>query len=250
MMPLQCLLSARRASPVILIFSALLSIGLLSSPAASASTAASPKTHQHHQHHAHQHHSSHQEWDRTEIMDENGLFILEWNVVDAKEIVFKITANTGGFIGLGFSYKTGKMANSDLVLAWVDDHTGKPNVLVNNHLPIPLLVVRFFVSGCFCETLPQREFFGLLREMRWDEPSVLMAIVKEIPLEGERVSNLVGNNFVSETAARGTCLFFYSLGMGCDNDIVEYKLYWYLVWRLRRREGGETSAAASALIKL
>lgn len=75
-----------------------------------------------------------------------------------------------------------------------------------------------------------------------------MAIVKEIPLEGERVSNLVGNNFVSETAARGTCLFFYSLGMGCD--MVEYKLYWYLVWRLRRREGGETSAAASALIKL
>lgn len=84
-------------------------------------------------HHKHGHHHSHQtqEWDRTEIMDANGLYILEWNIVDAKEIVFKITANTGGFIGLGFSYKTGKMANADLVLAWVDDHTGKPNVLVN-----------------------------------------------------------------------------------------------------------------------
>lgn len=64
-------------------------------------------------------------------MDANGLYILEWNILaDAKEIVFRITANTGGFVGLGFSYKTGKMANADLVLAWVDDHTGKPNVLV------------------------------------------------------------------------------------------------------------------------
>lgn len=101
----------------------LLLIGLLTATAASTS---SPRTHHKHGHH----HSHQQEWDRTEIMDANGLFILEWNIVDAKEIVFKITVNTGGFIGLGFSHKTGKMANADLVLAWVDDHTGKPNVLV------------------------------------------------------------------------------------------------------------------------
>lgn len=91
-------------------------------------------------------------------MDGNGLFILEWNVVDAKEIVFKITANTGGFIGLGFSYKTGKMANSDLVLAWVDDHTGKPSVLVNNRLSFPSSSYLFLcVRMILCKTPPQME---------------------------------------------------------------------------------------------
>lgn len=133
-------MKARRASvasfTVISVLSTLiliLAIGINSGAvsASPASTAAPPpKTHNKHGHH-HQHHPHHQDWDRTEIMDANGLYILEWNVVDAKEIVFKITVNTGGFIGLGFSYKTGRMANSDLVLAWVDDHTGEPNVLVS-----------------------------------------------------------------------------------------------------------------------
>lgn len=116
-------------------------IGLVNtSPAA---TTSSPKSHHKHGHH------HHQEWDRTEIMDANGLYILEWNIVDAKEIVFKITANTGGFIGLGFSYKTGKMANADLVLAWVDDHTGKPNVLVKIICAATAaLFADLFVSSC------------------------------------------------------------------------------------------------------
>lgn len=71
----------------------------------------------------------HHKWTRSEIMDTNGLYLLEWKI-DGKDIVFKVTVNTRGFIGLGFSYKTGLMAKSDLVLAWVDDRTGKPNVLV------------------------------------------------------------------------------------------------------------------------
>lgn len=74
----------------------------------------------------------HHKWTRTEIMDTNGLFLLEWRL-EQKDIVFKVTVNTRGFIGLGFSHKTGKMAGSDLVLAWVDDRTGKPNVLVSEH---------------------------------------------------------------------------------------------------------------------
>lgn len=71
----------------------------------------------------------HHRWLRTEVMDDNGLFVLDWKIV-GKDIVFRVTAITRGFIGLGFSKKTGKMADADLILAWVDDRTGKPNVLV------------------------------------------------------------------------------------------------------------------------
>lgn len=39
--------------------------------------------------------------------------------------------NTRGFIGLGFSYKSEKIGDADIILAWVDDRTGVPNVLVN-----------------------------------------------------------------------------------------------------------------------
>ncbi|KAJ6646047.1 MOXD1 like 1 [Pseudolycoriella hygida] len=69
-------------------------------------------------------------WLRTEVMDGNGLYILDWKIVE-KEIVFRVTANTRGFIGLGFSLKSGKMSDADLVLAWVDDRTGKPTVLAH-----------------------------------------------------------------------------------------------------------------------
>uniref|UniRef100_A0A336L841 CSON004817 protein n=1 Tax=Culicoides sonorensis TaxID=179676 RepID=A0A336L841_CULSO len=70
----------------------------------------------------------HVNWTRTEIMDSFGLYLLEWRV-DNKEIIFTTTVNTRGFIGLGFSYRHGEMSGSDLVLAWVDDTTGLPNVL-------------------------------------------------------------------------------------------------------------------------
>lgn len=73
----------------------------------------------------------HHKWSRSEIMDKNGLFLLEWWLENHKEIVFRTTVNTRGFIGLGFSKKTGQMAGADLILAWVDDRTGKPNVLVS-----------------------------------------------------------------------------------------------------------------------
>lgn len=68
-------------------------------------------------------------WLRTEVMDGNGLYVLDWKIVE-KEIVFRVTVNTRGFIGLGFSLKGSKMSDADLVLAWVDDRTGKPTVLV------------------------------------------------------------------------------------------------------------------------
>ncbi|CAD7088046.1 unnamed protein product [Hermetia illucens] len=76
-----------------------------------------------------QHHRIvHHDWKRSEVMDANGLYVLEW-WTKPKEIFFRVTVNTVGFIGLGFSPKDGKMAKSDLVLVWVDDRTAKPNAL-------------------------------------------------------------------------------------------------------------------------
>ncbi|XP_059608084.1 MOXD1 homolog 1 [Phlebotomus argentipes] len=73
-------------------------------------------------------HHGRREWMRSEVMDANGLYLMEWSV-EAKEVTFRITVNTRGFIGLGFSYKSGKMTNSDLVLAWIDDRSGKAHIL-------------------------------------------------------------------------------------------------------------------------
>lgn len=85
--------------------------------------------------HVHNHHSTHSggthtKWFRTEILDGNGLFILDWRKT-TKDIIFRATVNTRGYIGIGFSYKSEKIADADIILAWVDDRTGEPNVLVN-----------------------------------------------------------------------------------------------------------------------
>lgn len=73
----------------------------------------------------------HNKWQRMEIMDGNGLYLMEWTIDNNnKDIIFTITVNTRGYIGIGFSHKSGKMANSDLILAWIDDRTGKANILV------------------------------------------------------------------------------------------------------------------------
>uniref|UniRef100_A0A1A9W0W9 DOMON domain-containing protein n=1 Tax=Glossina brevipalpis TaxID=37001 RepID=A0A1A9W0W9_9MUSC len=71
----------------------------------------------------------HTDWHRVEMMDSNGLYWLEW-WLKSKEIYFRVTVNTQGFIGLGFSRKTGRMSGADMVLLWVDDRTGKANALV------------------------------------------------------------------------------------------------------------------------
>lgn len=69
------------------------------------------------------------DWSRSEILDTNGLYLLEWKIIE-NNIIFQTTVNTRGYIGLGFSYKNENMSGSDLILAWVDDNTGKPNILV------------------------------------------------------------------------------------------------------------------------
>lgn len=80
----------------------------------------------------HHHHNNHlaKKWFRSETLDGNGLYELEWKIVE-NDIVFRATVNTRGYIGLGFSYKTGIIGDADIILAWVDDRTGQPTVLVS-----------------------------------------------------------------------------------------------------------------------
>lgn len=68
-------------------------------------------------------------WTRLESLDGNGLYVLEWHLRD-QDIVFKATVNTRGFIALGFINPNVKYNAFDLVLSWVDDRSGKANVLV------------------------------------------------------------------------------------------------------------------------
>lgn len=86
--------------------------------------------HVHNHHSAHTGGATHTKWFRTEILDGNGLFILDWRKT-TKDIIFRATVNTRGYIGIGFSYKSEKITDADIILAWIDDRTGEPNVLVN-----------------------------------------------------------------------------------------------------------------------
>ncbi|XP_011160800.2 MOXD1 homolog 1 [Solenopsis invicta] len=65
---------------------------------------------------------------RYEKLDENGDVILEWDPADEHNVLFRVTAKTLGYVGIGFNEKS-SMKGADLVLAWVDDHTGAVNLL-------------------------------------------------------------------------------------------------------------------------
>ncbi|KAL5275199.1 MOXD1 family protein [Megaselia abdita] len=65
-------------------------------------------------------------WEHFMIMDGNGLYFFEWRT-DSKDIHFRVTVNTQGSIGLGFSKRTGYFM--DFLVIWVDDHSGKPHIL-------------------------------------------------------------------------------------------------------------------------
>ena len=69
------------------------------------------------------------EFSRSEILDENGDVVLEWDPSDKENVTFKVTAKTLGYIGIGFNEKS-HMKGADLILAWVEDHTQRVNLLV------------------------------------------------------------------------------------------------------------------------
>ncbi|KAG7210089.1 hypothetical protein KM043_011660 [Ampulex compressa] len=65
---------------------------------------------------------------RYEKLDENGDVVLEWDPSDDEVVTFRVTAKTLGYVGIGFNEKS-HMKGADIVLAWVDDHTGAVNLL-------------------------------------------------------------------------------------------------------------------------
>ncbi|XP_012270132.1 MOXD1 homolog 1 [Orussus abietinus] len=65
---------------------------------------------------------------RREVLDDAGDVILEWDPSDDDLVVFKVTARTLGYVGIGFNEKS-HMKGADILLAWVDDLTGAVNLL-------------------------------------------------------------------------------------------------------------------------
>ncbi|XP_044004741.1 MOXD1 homolog 1 [Aphidius gifuensis] len=65
---------------------------------------------------------------RHEILDEDGDVILEWDPTDNDIVTFRVTAKTLGYIGIGFNDKN-HMKGADIIITWVDDHSGTPNLL-------------------------------------------------------------------------------------------------------------------------
>lgn len=68
-------------------------------------------------------------WTRSEKMDPNGILQMQWHIKD-KDIVFKITVNSRGFVAVGF-LPNPKYNGFDMALAWINDRTGKANILVS-----------------------------------------------------------------------------------------------------------------------
>ncbi|XP_011861673.1 PREDICTED: MOXD1 homolog 1 [Vollenhovia emeryi] len=65
---------------------------------------------------------------RYEPLGKNSPVILEWDPSGKEEVAFRVTAKTLGYVGVGFNDKI-NMKGADILLAWVDDHTGTVNLL-------------------------------------------------------------------------------------------------------------------------
>jgi len=70
---------------------------------------------------------------RYEKLDDDGDVVLEWDPSHDEEVTFRVTGKTTGYVGIGFNDKS-SMKGADILLAWVDDHTGVANALVSRWL--------------------------------------------------------------------------------------------------------------------
>lgn len=66
---------------------------------------------------------------RREMLDDDGDVFLEWDPSDDDTVTFKVIAKTLGYVGVGFNDKS-HMMGADILIGWVDDHTGAVNLLV------------------------------------------------------------------------------------------------------------------------
>lgn len=71
----------------------------------------------------------HHNWTRSEKLDPNGIFNLQWHIRN-NEIVFEVTLNSRGFFALGFPYSDSRIKGFDSVFGWVNDKTGRAQILV------------------------------------------------------------------------------------------------------------------------
>ncbi|KAL7052495.1 hypothetical protein ACKWTF_004876 [Chironomus riparius] len=70
----------------------------------------------------------HRNWTRSEKLDQNGILNLQWYIRDS-EVIFNVILNSRGFVAIGFPYPNTQIKGFDVVLAWVNDKTGKANIL-------------------------------------------------------------------------------------------------------------------------
>lgn len=71
-------------------------------------------------------------WTHSEVLDRDGLVVLRWQPRH-QEILFRVEAETRGYVGIGFS-PDGGMEKADIVLGWVEDDSGKPVLMVSARL--------------------------------------------------------------------------------------------------------------------
>lgn len=70
------------------------------------------------------------EWKSTVDLEKEGSFRLSWKPMPHR-IIFLIEAKTRGYVGLGFSMD-GRMVKADITVAWVQDKSNKPYLIVSN----------------------------------------------------------------------------------------------------------------------
>lgn len=76
-------------------------------------------------------------WSYQLWLDPYKKFSLKWNINDSEEIItFLCEVQTKGWVGFGLS-PNGGMKDSDIIIAWIDDKTGKAyfhvSITWNNH---------------------------------------------------------------------------------------------------------------------
>lgn len=77
---------------------------------------------------------------RNEILDNDGDVVLEWDHTDDEIVTFRVTAKTLGYVGVGFNDKN-HMKGADILVAWVDDHSGAVNLMVSICLKIRYFLI-------------------------------------------------------------------------------------------------------------
>lgn len=77
----------------------------------------------------HRRHVEAAKFTRQEELSDDGDVVLEWDPSDDETVTFRVTARTLGYFGVGFNGKT-SFKGADLIVGWVDDHTGAVNLLV------------------------------------------------------------------------------------------------------------------------